>query len=105
MSDSNPYLEPENYYDGYRDSIEKMKHHPEYVEFDKLCHMLFNTSDGKEFIKEIDKRCLLPALCTPMAPNYKELVIYMDGFKEAFRMIKNAINSHEQRIKAESEPK
>lgn len=103
--EKNPYIEPENYFDGYQDSIDKMKERPEFVEYDKLCHLVFSTPDGKHLMKEIERRYLLPALCSPAAQNYQTMVIYTEGFKDAFRSIKSVIQSHEQRIKAENTPK
>lgn len=103
--EKNPYIEPENYFEGYQDSIDKMKQRPEFVEYDKLCHLVFNTPDGKHLMAEIERRYLLPALCSPTAQNYQTMVIYTEGFKDAFRSIKSVILSHEQRIKAENTPK
>ena len=101
----NPYIEPENYFEGYQDSIDKLKDSPEFVQFDKLCHMVFNSPDGKHLMKEIEKRYLIPALANPSNPNFESLLIWTDGFKEAFRVLRHAIMSHEQRIKAENSPK
>jgi len=101
MTDENPYIQPENYYAGYQESIDRMKEKPDVVEFDKLCHMVFNAPDGKALMNEIDKRFIMPALASPANPNYDTLVVFMEGFKEAFRTIKNCITAHEQRIRAE----
>lgn len=101
--ESNPYIEPENYYDGYKDSIDNLKGNHQIVEFDRLCHMLFTTEDGKTFMKECENRFLIPALCVPTQNNYRDTVIFMEGLKEAFRMIRNCILSHDQRIKAADE--
>jgi hypothetical protein len=99
--ENNPYIEPENYYAGYQESIDKLKNNPEYVEFDKLVHMVFGTPDGKLLLEEIDKRFLNPALISPNNPNYQIMVIYTEGYKEAFRHLKSCYLSHDQRIKAE----
>lgn len=100
----NPYIAQENYHEGYQDSLDKLKESGEGVQFDKLCHLVFETPNGKHLMEEIEKRYLLPALSSPANPNYKELVIYTEGFKEAFRMIKQCILAHDQRIKAELTP-
>lgn len=106
MSDEkNPYIEPENYFEGYQDSIDKLKDRPESVEFDKLCHLVFNTPDGKHLMEEIEKRYLIPALCVPTSPNYQMLVVWTEGYKDAFRTLKAFVLAHEQRIKAENTPK
>lgn len=100
----NPYIEPENYYEGYQESIEKLKDMPEFVEFDKLCHLVFSNPDGKHLMEEIEKRYLIPSLVSPQMDNYTTMVIWAEGYKEAFRTLRNCIMSHEQRIKAESKP-
>lgn len=99
--DKNPYIEPENYFEGYQDSIEKLKQSPEYVEFDRLCHLVFSTPDGKHLIEEIEKRYLVASLCSPTTRDFKTMLVYTEGFRNAFRFIINCILSHEQRIKAE----
>ena len=99
--DENPYIKPENYYAGYQDSMEKLKENPDLVEFDKLCHLVFTSPDGIALMDQIDKRYLLPSLASPASANYETMVVYTEGFKEAFRMIKGFVLSHDQRIKAE----
>lgn len=103
--DENPYIKPENYYAGYQDSADKLKDKPEIVQFDQLCHLVFSTPDGKHLMEEIEKRYLVPSLCTPAGNNYKTMVVYTEGFKEGFRMIKQCVTSHDQRIKAEMNKK
>lgn len=105
MVKKNPFIEPENYYDGYQESIDKLKDNPEYTEFDKLCHLVFMTPDGKHLMEELEKRYLIPALATPNNPNFETLLVWTDGYKEAFRMLKHCVKSHEQRIKAETNKK
>ena len=102
MTEENPYLTPENYYDGYQENINKLKDNPEFVEFDKLCHLVFNTPDGKHLMQELEKRYLIPALANPSSENFETLLIWTDGYKEAFRMLRHCVTSHEQRIKAEN---
>ena len=102
--EKNPYIEPENYFEGYQENIDKLKDKPEFVEFDKLCHLVFVTPDGKHLMEEIEKRFLIPALCAPTTPNYATNVIWAEGYKEAFRMLRNCIMSHDQRLKAENTP-
>ena len=101
MEEKNPYIEPEDYYAGYKENIDKLKDNPEMVEFDKLCHLVFQTPDGKHLMQEIEKRFLIPALCVPTANNYANMVIYCEGYKDAFRHLRANILSHDQRIKAE----
>ncbi len=96
----NPLLQPEDYLKGYRDSIENLKNNPELVSFDKLCYEVFSTEMGKKFIEHAEKTYLVPAMVDRQAPNYQVLLLWADGFKDAFRLIIQSIRSHDQRIKA-----
>ena len=99
----NPLIKPEDFMADYRDSMEKLKNNPELVSFDKLCYELFEGNElGKEFIKLVKDRYLTPSLVNREANNYKELVIWADGFKDFGRMLLQGILSHSQRIKAET---
>lgn len=98
----NPFLEQENYYEGYQASINKLKNNPEIVEIEKLCYLVFRTEDGKKLIDEITERYIIPGFVNPVVPHASNAALFYEGFKEAFRMIKNSIKSHEQRILAES---
>lgn len=101
MTEKNPWIEPENYYAGYQDSMDNLKSNPEGLQFDKLCHLVLSTPDGRHFMEEIEKRFLIPALCNPASPTFQIQAMYFEGFKEAFRMLKGVVLSHDQRIKAE----
>lgn len=100
--ETNPFLEPENYYKGYQESIDNLKNKPESVELEKLCYFVFSTEDGKKFLNEVTERFLIPGFIHPNGQNIQYAAVYYEGFKEAFRMIRNCIKSHEQRIQAEN---
>ncbi len=99
--EENPYLKPENYYAGYQESIENLKNKPEALEMDKLCYFVFSTEEGKRLMAEIVERFLLPGFIHPSGQNIQHAAIYYEGFKEGFRMLRNCVKSHEQRIAAE----
>lgn len=99
----NPYIEPENPYQQYNESIQKLKNNPEVIEFDKLCYELFGESvQGKKFIEVIKNRYLIPTLTNRNDTNFANTCIYVEGFREAFRLLINSVESHSQRIKAET---
>lgn len=102
MTEKNPYLEPENFFEGYQDSINDLKNNPDSVELEKLAFFVFSTDDGRKFLEEVTERFIFPGFINPHNANAGESALYYEGFKEAFRMIRNCIKSHEQRIKAES---
>src|SRR5690348_16933658 len=98
----NPILEQENYWKGYQQSAEQLKDKPELIAFDRLCYELFEMNpQGKEFMRYVEQRYLIPGLSNPAHPNYAVDVIRTEGFKEAFRLIKTSVMSHNNRIKAE----
>ncbi len=97
----NPYLQQEDYLAGYQENIERLKNNPALISFDKLCYEVFNTEMGKKFIDLIKERYLLPSLAHYTETNYKNVILWGEGFKDFPRMILNCIRSHEQRIKAE----
>lgn len=96
----NPFLQQEDYFAGYQESIEKLKNNPHIVAFDKLNHELFSSELGKKWLDIIKERYLIPSIVDRGQPNYKDLIIWADGFKDFPRMILQHIMSHDQRIKA-----
>ena len=94
-------FEPENYFDGYNDSIEDLKNKPEILEIDMLFYQVFNTSFGKKLQEEIDKRILIPAMGNRNSGSFSQDLLYCEGYKEAFRFIKSCVESHRQRIATE----
>jgi hypothetical protein len=97
----NPLLQPEDFLQGYRDSIENLKNNPELISFDKLCYELFEQNElGKKFMQIAEERYLIPSIVNRESANYKTMVIWADGFKDAFRLIKQGVLSHAQRINA-----
>ncbi len=100
--ETNPFLQEENYYAGYQESIDKLKDKPEALEMDKLCYLVFSTPDGKKLLSEIKERFIMPGFVHPNGANIQNAAVYFEGFKEFGRMILNCIKSHEQRIQAES---
>jgi len=98
----NPLLKQEDYSAGYQENINKLKNHPEMVVLDKLCFEVFATDAGKKLKEIINDRFLVPSLVNRDAKNYRDLVIWADGFKDFGRMLIQHILSHEQRIKAET---
>lgn len=97
----NPYINPPNYFEGYDENIENLKNQPELVSFDKLCYEVFEmTEAGKKLMAVIEERFLLPSLAQ-MNNNYQISCIHAEGLKDGFRMLRQAVASHKQRIKAE----
>lgn len=103
MTEENPYLQPEDYFEGYKKKIDELKMRPELVELDKLCYQVFQSEDGKKLMNEFVERYLLPGFANPSIPNAGEVSLFYEGFKEAFRLIRGSIKAHQQRIDAENQ--
>ena len=100
--EENPFLKDENYFEGYQKSIDDLKQRPDLVELDMLCYMVFNNENGKKLLNEFVERYIMPGFVNPSHPNAKEAGLYYEGFKEAFRLIRGSVKSHQQRIDAEN---
>jgi hypothetical protein len=100
--DKNKYIEPENYFEGYNDSIKDLKNNPKVIEFDKLCYELFEHQEaGRRFVEMVTERYLIPTI-VQKGPTYQIDILWQEGFKDAFRMIISSVKSHAQRIKSET---
>lgn len=100
--EDNPLLQPEDYAKGYKDSVEKLKNDPKLIQMDRLCYEVFQTEMGKKLMSIIEERFLIPSLANRESPTYPVMTIWQDGFKDAFRFLRQAITSHQQRIEAEA---
>lgn len=100
---TNPFLEQEDYFEGYAKKMEELKTRPDLVELDKLCYLVFKSEDGKKLLNVIQDRYLLPGFINPNNANAAQAGLYYEGFKEAFRMIIGSVRAHQQRIDAESQ--
>lgn len=99
---NNPFLQTENYFDGYKKSIDEMRNDPRVIEFDKLCYELFEmNSQGKRFLEIVMERYVIPALAKPGTSTYQLDVMWAEGFKDFPRMLRMAVQSHDQRIRSE----
>lgn len=99
--ENNPLLAQEDYMAGYKKSIQQLKDKPDAVLFEKLCYDLFAGSDsGKKFMEIVLEKYLIPPLVDKGSSTYPVSVIWSDGFKDAFRLLRDLVKSHEQRIKA-----
>lgn len=103
MTKPNPYIDQPNYFEGYTKSIEGLKNHPEFVEFDKLCYEVLELNEsGKKLLELLRERYILPALVNISNPNYQVACIWGEGIKEAFRILTNAVKNHANRLKMET---
>ena len=97
----NPFIEPEDYFAGYKKNIEALRNDPSLIEFDKLCFELFGCNEqGKKFLELVTERYLIPALAKPGTATYQIDIMWAEGFKDFARMLKMGIETHTRRIKA-----
>lgn len=99
----NPFIEPQNYYEGYQKSVEELKKRPEIVEFGRLCYEVFETYEpGKRLMELLLEKYVLPSIVNNNAPNYDIACVYAEGFKEAYRLLLRSVKTHENYIRAET---
>jgi hypothetical protein len=68
-------------------------------ELDRLCFDVFIASnDGSKLWELLEKRFLLPPMCAPHSPTFKQEVIYFEGFKQAIRALMSMAKDHQQRV-------
>lgn len=98
----NPILEPENFFEGYNNSIAELKNNPHVIAFDKMCYELFEASElGRKFIEFVVERFFLCSQIGRGGATYQIDTIWQEGYRDAYRMVMNAVRSHKQRIQAE----
>ena len=101
LEPNNPFLMPEDPFEGYRENIEKLKNRPEAVQFEKMCYELFESYElGRKFMEHVTENMLLKPSADIEAANFDNRVVWGEGFKAFPLMIRNLIISHAQRIKA-----
>ena len=99
--EKNPILEQENYSAGYNESIENLKNSPPIVEFDKLCYELFEMQEmGRKFLEYVTDRYLLSVGGMPGSPTYPQEIMWAEGVRYAFLLLRNSVTQHKQRIQA-----
>lgn len=101
--ENNEYLKQEDYLAPYNESIKKLKEqNPGEFDFDKLTYAVLSTPDGRRWLDELIERFLIPAYIHPNSPDLGDKAIYFEGYKQAFRFIRDSYKSHESRIAAET---
>src|SRR5690349_8804877 len=98
--EDNPLLKPEDFFAGYNKSMEDFKNRPELVAFDKLCHELFTSEAGKKWMEYVEENYLIAPIVDRNAPNFHNMALWSEGFKDFPRMLRGAVRSHNQRINA-----
>jgi len=98
MKRKNPYLEPTNYMEGYKESLDALLSSPDRVELDKLMyHVLGKTEDGKRLIQIFKDRFLMAPSSGIIGNNFEQSCVYHEGYRAAFRYIIQMVDSYKQR--------
>ena len=99
----NPWLEQENYHEGYNKSIQDLKNNPEVIAFDKLIYEVFEASEmGRKFLEFATNRFLINSQIARGSATYQLDCLWQEGFRDAYRMLVQSVQSHKQRILAET---
>lgn len=98
MTTKNPFIEPENFFDGYDESIRELKNRPEQIEFDKLCFQVLAVSDdGRKLMEMFKERFIMGSTPCPLNGPYETACVYYEGYRDAFRQLIATVNSYQQR--------
>lgn len=100
--ENNPFLQQENYNEGYNASIENFKNRPDIVAFDRLTFEVFETEQGKKWMEMVMEKYVIPPMADRNGKDFPTQAVWGEGFKDFPRMIRLMILSHQQRIKAET---
>ena len=66
-----------------------------------MCYELFEHQEiGRKFIEHVTNRYLLAPGGIPDSPTYPQQVMWAEGVRYAFLLLRNSIKSHQQRIAA-----
>lgn len=97
----------DGYYEGHPTGMEAQvkKMHEERerqsLEMERLCYEVYITNaDGARLLKMFHDRFVVPGLAAPQQENFKNAVVYFEGFKEAFRGMSNMATNHLLRLNA-----
>jgi hypothetical protein len=91
MTDNNPYINPQNYYEGYEINETSTPSVP----LDELCWHVFNTDDGKKLLEIMEKRFIAMPTPGPVNENYPNMCVFYEGYREAFRQIIGSVQSYQ----------
>lgn len=91
MTEKNPFIEPQNYYEEYETS----KNNAQGVPLDELCWHVFNTEDGKKLLEIIKERFIIMPTPGPVNENYPVMCTFYEGFREAFRQIIGSVQAYQ----------
>lgn len=101
LEPNNPFLQQENHFEGYQKKIEELKNRPEAIQFEKMCYELFEALElGRKFMEHVTENFLLKPSADVESPNYQNKLIWGEGLKASYLMIRTMIASHKQRIQA-----
>lgn len=99
--DENPFIKPYNHFAAYNEQIEQLKNRPELLSFARLCFELFEANEtGRKFMEYIDQTYLVPGLAKRGTATYQIDTIWAEGFKDAFRLLKQSVIAHKHYIQA-----
>lgn len=89
---SNPYIEPQNYYEDY-----KVSQTSDNIALDELCWNVFNTEDGKKLLEILKERFLIMPTPGPVNESYPNMCVYYEGYREALRQIFGSVQSYQNK--------
>lgn len=93
MTEHNPHIEPQNYYENYTTAESQQAGTP----LDELCWNVFNTTDGKKLLEIIKEKFLIAPTPGPVDEKYPHMCVFYEGYREALRQIIGSVQSYQAR--------
>jgi hypothetical protein len=99
----NPYLEPTNYMEGYKESLDNFLNSRDRLELDQLMYHVFGKSDdGKKLLEIFKDRFIYAPTPGNLSGNFDHSCIYHEGYRAAFRYIISMVESYKVRKEFEA---
>lgn len=94
----NPYIEPTDYFGGYRESLKEMTQLHSDIVLDELCYEVFEGDEaGKRLAQVMKDRFIYAPTPVQIGDNFDKACVYHEGFRAAFRYLLTLKESYKQR--------
>jgi hypothetical protein len=101
--ENNPFIGADDHFKKYNENIDRLKNDPNIVAFDRLCYEVFEHYEpGKKLLERLEQLYLHQAMSDPTRGTYVSETIFNDGMRALIIRFMQAVKSHSQRIKAET---
>lgn len=96
-------FEPEQYFDEYKENIEKIRNDPNFVNIQEIIHdMIYLNKNRDKFIKYVQDNFIMGATPARLDANFPNACIFYEGYRAAWKHLLNLGLSHQMQKDAEA---